>query len=112
MSSGLHLANSTVATATIVCSYVFTAVAVLSVILHIVYTLKRHHRLHVDDYLIVSALILALALVAQITWAVIDEGQGQHLPNLARSQLNIMAKVFLKFHSLLQETDSLAFSLF
>jgi hypothetical protein len=94
MPSGSDLTNSTVALATIVCSYVFTAVAVLSVLIHIVHTLKKFGRFHVDDYLIVSAFILALALVAQITWAVIDEGQGQHLSNVARSQLNIMAKVF------------------
>ncbi|OTB11397.1 hypothetical protein K445DRAFT_370250 [Daldinia sp. EC12] len=48
-----------------------------------------------DDFSIFIAFIITLALICQITWAVIDEGQGQHMSDVTRSQFEMTAKSLL-----------------
>lgn len=47
-------------------------------IIHISMRLK-FRKLGIGDFLTFIAFIISMGLVGQITWAVIDEGQGQHL---------------------------------
>lgn len=95
MSPSAKLRNSTVALATIVCSYVFTAFAILSIVIHISKRFMVFRRAELEDYLILIAFTFALTLVVQTTWLVFDEGQGQHMSNVTRSQFEILGKVKL-----------------
>lgn len=87
---------SNVALATIVCTYIFTFLAALSLALH---GFVRLHllrtRFKLEDFLTFIAFMISLALVGQITWAVIDEGQGQHMSTVTRDQFELIAKVRL-----------------
>ena len=76
--------------ATIICSWVFAALAGIGVCTQIV---KARTSVKADDILIFSAFVVSLMLVAQTTWAVIDEGQGEHVNNQLRTHLALIARV-------------------
>ena len=46
-----------------------------------------------DDIFLVVATIISLALLIQTTWAIVDEGQGQHVEAESQSDIAIVAKV-------------------
>ena len=48
-----------------------------------------------EDYALVTALLIAVILVAQTTWAILDEGQGRHISEVPRSKLALVAKVIV-----------------
>ena len=81
---------------TIVCSWTFTALATLGVCAQL--SEIRHHGLgyvKLDDYLIIISFMIALILVSQTTWAILDEGQGKHAEGKSRTQLAMIAKVYM-----------------
>lgn len=84
---------SDVALATVVCTYVFTLLATISLSIHAYYRLMVRHEVEAEDFLTLIAFIVSLALVGQITWAVIDEGQGEHMSDVTGSQFEHAAKV-------------------
>jgi len=88
-----QLRGSGVALATIVCSYIFTGLASLSIFIHVSKRFQLLHRAALEDYLILLAFMFALALVGQTTWAVFDEGQGQHMSKVTPGHFEIIAKV-------------------
>ncbi|KAI0840098.1 hypothetical protein F5Y06DRAFT_248107 [Hypoxylon sp. FL0890] len=91
----MSLAASTVALATIVCTYVFTFLALLSLAIHGYMRLNNPNRFSLEDFSTSLAVIITLALVGQITWAVVDEGQGQHVSDVTQSQFELTAKSLL-----------------
>ena len=76
---------------TIICSWIFTALAGLGVCAQLV---KARSFMKVDDVLILGAFVTALVLVAQTTWAILDEGQGEHVINESRTHLALIARVW------------------
>ncbi|KAI1655627.1 hypothetical protein F4813DRAFT_366676 [Daldinia decipiens] len=90
----MFLTTSNVALATIVCTYVFTFLALLSSAIHVFMCIKKS-RLSWDDISTFIAFAMTLGLVCQTTWAVIDEGQGQHVSDVTRSQFELTAKSLL-----------------
>ena len=80
-------------TTTIVCGWVFATLSILSVSRSI---RDRFHRraIGLDDWSLVFALVLAVALVAQTTWAILDEHQSEHISNTSRTQIELLGKVF------------------
>ena len=51
--------------------------------------------LGIDDYMLLLAFIIALILVTQTTWAIVDEGQDKHLNEISGSRLALVFKVWL-----------------
>ncbi|KAI1138856.1 hypothetical protein F5Y05DRAFT_352712 [Hypoxylon sp. FL0543] len=91
----MSLAASTVALATIVCTYIFTFLALLSLAIHGYMRLSNFIRFSLEDFSTSLAAIITLGLVGQITWAVVDEGQGQHVSEVTQSQFELTAKSLL-----------------
>ncbi|KAI1768484.1 hypothetical protein GGR53DRAFT_478280 [Hypoxylon sp. FL1150] len=83
---------SDVALATIICTFILTPLAILSLSIHL-FTCKQMFAY--DNLLILIAFLISLALVGQITWAVVDEGQGQHMSSVTHDQFEHAAKSLL-----------------
>lgn len=79
-----------IAVITLVCGWVFTALAILAVILC---GWSRRFSLGNGEYCLVGALILAIVLVGHTSWAIIDEGMGYHKTTLSKSQRASLVKV-------------------
>ena len=77
---------------TIVCSWIFLAVALLGVSLLI---WSRRIRLGLDDYLTLLALATTVALIAQTTWAIVDEGQDNHEAEVLKAKFALVVRVSL-----------------
>ena len=45
------------------------------------------------DFILVVAFLMTLSLVIQTTWAIVDEGQGKHMPDIPESYALIVARV-------------------
>ncbi|KAI6092139.1 hypothetical protein F4821DRAFT_157960 [Hypoxylon rubiginosum] len=86
---------SDVALATIICTSIFTVFAILSFSIHVFVCLKIQHKFGLNDFLTLLAFMISLALVGQIIWAVVDEGQGQHMSNVMHNQFELTAKSLL-----------------
>ncbi|KAI1770233.1 hypothetical protein F4818DRAFT_274425 [Hypoxylon cercidicola] len=86
---------SDVALATVICTYIFTFLAIVSLAIQTFETINRWRKFELEDLLTWIAFIISLALIGQITWAVVDESQGQHMSNVTRSQLELIAKSLL-----------------
>ncbi|KAI2473859.1 hypothetical protein F4781DRAFT_6301 [Annulohypoxylon bovei var. microspora] len=91
----MPLLISNVARATIVCTYVFSFLAIISIAIHIFVRVKLVRVFSLEDVSTCLAAIITMGLVGQITWAVIDEGQGEHMSNMTRSQFDLTAKSLL-----------------
>lgn len=77
---------------TLAWSWTVTGLAALAVGFQI--TSRRiTHNFGVDDGLVVIAWVVGLILVAQTTWAILDEGQGEHQQTLSAGQVSRAAKV-------------------
>ncbi|MCJ1389190.1 hypothetical protein MMC18_002045 [Xylographa bjoerkii] len=51
--------------------------------------------LEADDYILIVAYVITVILVGQITWAIIDGGQGRHVADVPRTQLALVASSLL-----------------
>ena len=78
---------------TIICSWIFTVFAILAMGLMPPARRIQNRKLGLDDYMIIIAFVITLVLVAQTTWAILDEGQGNHVENETRTQLAMVASV-------------------
>ena len=58
---------------------------------------RRLHKtyLEADDYILIVAYVITVILVGQITWAIVDDGQGKHIADVPRTQLALIANVCL-----------------
>lgn len=78
---------------TLVCTWFFTALATFSVVI-LALNIRHMRRSNLGDYLVFISFAIALVLVIQTTWAVLDEGQGAHESELGRSgDFAVVAKV-------------------
>lgn len=90
-----HLGASTVVT--IACSWAFTFLATLSLLMitwawRLMAQTPRGWGLAWDDGLVVVAYFLSVSLVSLTTWAIIHEGQGEHITDVAKSNVTWIAK--------------------
>ena len=82
---------------TIVCSWTLAALACVGM-----YLVHRAHRSNnnpygLDDYALIIAFFITTLLVAQTTWAIIDEGQGSHIKDVSPTQLGMVARASICF---------------
>ena len=84
-----------IALITIICSWLFLIVASLGVIVMFWNRRIRKVRLDLGDYLIILALATTIALVAQTTWAIVDQGQDQHQAELSNKKVTVVVRVCL-----------------
>ncbi|KAF6238907.1 hypothetical protein HO173_002779 [Letharia columbiana] len=81
-----------IALITIICSWTFLVVALLGVSLLIWARRNTKIGLGLDDYLTVLALATTIALVAQTTWAIADEGQDDHEAEISRTKFAVVVR--------------------
>ena len=93
MSSLTSRTDPNISIITITCSWVFTALATLSLGLMVWARRLTNCRLGADDYILIVAFIITIVLVVQITWAILDEGQDRHIAEVPRTQLALIARV-------------------
>ncbi|KAK8085943.1 hypothetical protein PG994_000917 [Apiospora phragmitis] len=87
--------QSHVAFVTVVCTPIFTVLAIISVMLQAYAKVSGPYPVGLEDVLILTAFLLSLALVGQIMWAVFEENEGQHLQDVAISDIEVIAKSLL-----------------
>lgn len=80
---------------TIVCSWTFLAIALLGVSLLLWSRRILRGGLSIDDYLILLALTTTVALIAQTTWAIVDEGQDNHEADVSKTKVSLIVRVGL-----------------
>lgn len=78
---------------TIVCSWVFTAVAISAIGLLLWSQRIVGRKLGTDDHLTLVAFMISVVLVAQTTWAIMDEGLDKQLEDISESQRAAIIKV-------------------
>ena len=85
----------------LVCIWTFTPLAIISVGLMVWARRLKKLALGVDDYMLISAFLITVVLIIQVTWAIIDEGQDNHVTQLPRAQLALLARVCFVYMNLL-----------
>ena len=83
-----------IALITIICSWTFLAIALLSVSL-LLWARRIRSHLGLDDYLTLLALATTVALIAQTTWAIVDEGQDKHEAEVSKEKFGLVVRVGL-----------------
>jgi hypothetical protein len=78
---------------TIIVSWLFTGLTLISLVLSTALLLYARKRLSVSEWLNFAATITAIALVSQNTYAILIEGQSEHQSDLSPSQTTVLAKV-------------------
>jgi hypothetical protein len=78
----------------IILSWVLVGLACFSTSIQLVWLfwIKRS-RLHVADGCVCAALVVGIVLVAQMTWAIVDEGSGRHQAEVLQEDVAALAKV-------------------
>ncbi|KAK0631125.1 hypothetical protein B0T17DRAFT_241109 [Bombardia bombarda] len=89
------MAPSSVGSSTIIAGWVLTAITLLCVSAHLFTRLSRSIKSSIDDYLLYISFILSLALMAFTTYSVAIQGQGRHLADESRSQIEGAAESLL-----------------
>ena len=71
------------------------AIALLCVSLLLWTRRIREIHLALDDYLTLLALATTVALIAQTTWAIVDEGQDKHEAEVLKTEFALVVRVGL-----------------
>ena len=79
-----------IALITLICGWTFLAVALILVTLVLWY---RRRELRSDDCLTFLALATSIALIAQTTWAIVDEGQDDHEVEVSKTEFALIVRV-------------------
>ncbi|KAF4636795.1 hypothetical protein G7Y89_g1277 [Cudoniella acicularis] len=84
-----------IALITIICGWTLTGINVVAVSLLL--WAKRTNKLktRLDEYLTLLALATSFALVAQTTWAIVDEGMDNHEANISSTKFPLVVKSLL-----------------
>ena len=82
-----------IALITIICTWVFTTIAIIAISCHIWGRVTIIRQFKADDYVLVVAFAITLVLVAQTTWAIVHDSQDKHIANTPRSRLASIFKV-------------------
>ena len=101
--------DSGIGRATLICGWLFGVLTLVCICL--VMWVRMHHGLKLDDCMLVAATIISFALLSQTTWAIVDEGQGQHVENESQNQVQIVVKVLFPTHIEVNLIDSVAVSM-
>lgn len=77
---------SNIALITIICGWIFTVMAMLA--LGLLFWARRiqSQGLGCDDWILTTAFVISLALVAQTTCAIVDEGLGTRLKDVSEKE--------------------------
>lgn len=84
---------TSLAICTLVVNWTLTILALFSMFVIHIFKKRRGMEYRVDDALVCAAFVVGLVFVMLSTWAIIDEGQGEHQQNVSESQLTRAAKV-------------------
>lgn len=84
-----------IALITIVCGWLFLGFALLGVGLLIWSRRIKEIGLGPDGYLTALALMINIALIAQTTWAIVDEGQDSHEAEISKTKFVMIVRVGL-----------------
>ena len=87
-----------IAIITLVCGWVFTALAILAVFLLCLSRRLTKIPLRYGEYCLFGALILAVVLVGHTSWAIVDEGMGYHQTTLSKNQRAALVKVSFRMY--------------
>ena len=82
-----------IALITIICGWIFTTIALLVVSLMLWARVKATRELGIDDYLTTLALAINTAIMMQITYAIVDEGQDKHEAEVPRTKFALIVRV-------------------
>ena len=83
-----------IALITIICGWIFSILALLSGSLMLWVRVKQRN-LGIDDCLTALALATNTAIIVQITWAIVDEGQDKHEAEVPRTAFAMVVRVDL-----------------
>jgi hypothetical protein len=78
---------------TLVLSWLFVGLACLSVAAILTSTIINSHSIRTSEIFLVASLVVGIVLVAQTTWAIVDEGGGKHQRELSNRRISELAKV-------------------
>jgi hypothetical protein len=78
---------------TIAVSWLLMGLACMSTIGQLVWLRIKKSRFSVADGRVCVALVVSISLVAQTTWAMVDEGSGRHQSDMERGNIAAVAKV-------------------
>ncbi|KAI3572844.1 hypothetical protein IWW34DRAFT_707831 [Fusarium oxysporum f. sp. albedinis] len=92
MTQATSLTPSDAAQKTLILTYIFLVLALIAAIDHVNYRRCQRLSFRWDDIITLLGFVVSVALVGQVTWAVVNEGQGQHLANFPQSHFNILVK--------------------
>jgi hypothetical protein len=77
----------------IIVSWIAVGLACISTVVHFIALLIRRGQVRVPDFCVWLALIVGIVLVAQTTWAIVDEGSGRHQWDISQQNVAAIAKV-------------------
>lgn len=95
MTQATSLTLSDTAQKTLILTYIFLVLALIAAVDHVNYRRSLYLPFRWDDVITLLGFVVSVALVGQVTWAVINEGQGQHITNFPSSHYEILVKVIL-----------------
>lgn len=81
-----------IAPITIACGWTFVGIALLAVSL-LVWSRLIKRNIGLEDYLTTLALLITMGLMAQTTWAIVDEGQDDHEDEVKRTKFALVVRV-------------------
>jgi hypothetical protein len=84
---------TSLAKTTIVLSWLSVLLACTSSLAQLVWLRINKRMLSVGDECVCAALVVGILLVAQTTWAIVDEGAGKHQADLSQRNIAAVAKV-------------------
>jgi hypothetical protein len=85
---------TSLAKTSIILSWLMVGLASISIIVQILWLSRfQKSRPSVGDICVWVAFVVGIVLVAQTTWAIIDEGSGKHQSDVAQQNLAAVAKV-------------------
>lgn len=82
-----------IALITIICGWTFMGIALLAVSLFVWSRRKANIGFGLDGYLTILALVTSIALIAQTTWAIVDEGQDSHEAKISKTKFALVVRV-------------------
>ena len=82
-----------IALITLICGWTFFAAALIGVSLVLWWLRATNRRIGSDQYITVLALMTSLVLMAQTTWAIVDEGQDDHELEISKTRLALVVRV-------------------
>jgi hypothetical protein len=84
---------TSLAKATIIVSWLSVGLACISTISQLLWLRASNRKMSLVDGCLCTALMFGIALVAQTTWAMIDEGAGRHQYDMENGNVAAIAKV-------------------